>query len=384
MQKTIKQQRLSVGLLINPFAGIGGESALKGSDGDEIRSQALAYSKELRAPQRAMRFLQALNTYAQMIDWYVAKGVMGEVVCESIGVTPKTIVGKHGADTSASDTKAVAQELLKHVDILLFIGGDGTARDVLYAVNSTIPCLGIPSGVKMQSGVFALSPEAAADIVIGIIDSQLLTVSEQDVRDIDEEALRQGRVRSHYFGSMRVPSAPAYLQHLKQSGVEDETMALEDIAAHLTDEMQEGRLMLVGPGRTLAYWMESIGLSNTLVGFDAVLNGKLIQADLNGRDVIELQKNYPDLLLILSPTGQQGMLIGRGNQQLTPDFLRHLNKEQWRIVASKNKLATFNGKPLIVDSNDYELDKKLCGLYNVISAYRYQVLYPVNITYKIE
>ncbi len=310
---------------------------------------------------------------------------MGEIALQHQRVTPIASLGSAAEATSAEDTRQVARFFLQEkVDLLLFVGGDGTARDVLDIIQMAIPCLGIPAGVKMQSGVFALSPEAAADIVIGMLESELLGVAEQDVRDIDEAALREGRVRSRYYGSMRVPAAPMYLQHLKQAGIEDETTTLEDIAAHLTEIMEEGHVMLVGPGRTLAYWMDTLKLPNTLVGFDAVLNGALLKSDLNAHDILTLQQQYPDLKLLLSPTGQQGMLIGRGNQQLTPAFLQQLPKQQWLIVATKNKLAAFQGKPLIVDSNDYTLDQALCGLYNIISAYHYQVLYPVNITYKIE
>ncbi len=384
MNKNIINKRLRVGFLLNPYAGIGGEAAFKGSDGTEIREQALAYSASLRAPGRAERFLQALGEQRLAIDWYAGKGVMGEIALQHQRVTPIASLGSAAEATSAADTRQVAGFFLQEkVDLVLFVGGDGTARDVLDVLQTTIPCLGIPAGVKMQSGVFALSPEAAAEIVIGMLQSELLSVAEQDVRDIDEAALREGRVRSRYYGSMRVPAAPMYLQHLKQGGVEDETTALEDIAAHLSEIMEEGYLMLVGPGRTLAYWMETLKLPNTLVGFDAVLNGELLKSDLNARDILALQQEYPDMKLLLSPTGQQGILIGRGNQQLTPAFLQQLPKQKWLIVATKNKLAAFQGKPLIVDSNDYLLDQSLCGLYNIISAYHYQVLYPVNITYKI-
>lgn len=385
MKEIIKKRLLRVGFLLNPYAGIGGEAALKGSDGTEIRAKALDYSSRLRSPARAGRFLQALGDQRFLIDWYAGKGVMGEIALQNQGITPVAVEGIAEQDTSANDTRHVAGFFLQEkVDLVLFVGGDGTARDVLDVIQTGIPCLGIPAGVKMQSGVFALSPEAAAEIVAGMLQSDLLSVAEQDVRDIDEAALREGRVRSRYYGSMCVPAAPMYLQHLKQGGVEDERSALEDIAAHLTEIMAEGHVMLVGPGRTLAYWMETLKLPNTLVGFDAVLNGELLKSDLNAQDILALQQQYPGLKLLLSPTGQQGMLVGRGNQQLTPAFLQQLPKLQWLIVATKNKLAAFQGKPLIVDSNDYILDQALCGLYNIISAYHYQVLYPVNITYKIK
>ncbi len=382
-----QQVRLQVGLLVNPYAGIGGEAALKGSDSVAIREQALSYSENLRSPRRTSRFLDSLGQYLQQIDWYCGSGLMGEELLVEHGIQPFIVPREAGEGdelSSALDTVHIAQVFLENnLDLLLFVGGDGTARDILDVIGQAIPCLGIPAGVKMQSGVFAITPETAAEIVKAVIASELLTVSEQDVRDIDEQALREGRVRSRFYGSMRVPAEPCFLQHLKQGSVEDETLVLDELASHLTEIMQDdGRLMLVGPGRTLAYWMESLGLKNTLVGFDAIMNGELVQSDLNAKDILGLQKQYKDLQLVISPTGSQGALIGRGNQQLTPEFIRQLNKEQWCIVASKNKLETFQKKPLIVDTNDVQLDKNLCGLYNIITSYHHQVLYPVNISYK--
>lgn len=386
MNKHFQNKQLRIGLVVNPYAGIGGEAALKGSDGTAIRQQALDYHHgNLRVVPRVRRFLQALGQQKTSIEWYTGKSLLGETFLHEYEIIPTAVFGDCTQLTNAEDTRfVVGQYEEKKVDLILFVGGDGTARDVFDAVKQATPCLGLPSGVKMQSGVFALSPESAAEIVLDILAAKLVTVTEQDVRDIDEAALRDGRVRSKYYGSLQVPSAPLYLQHLKQGGVEDETLVLQDIASHLDELMEEGHLLIVGPGRTLAFWMDEQHLPNTLVGFDAVLDGCVMKSDLNAIDLIQLQNEYPDLLLLLSPTGQQGILIGRGNQQLTPDFLKAVPKPQWKIIATKNKLAAFNGKSLIVDSNDVEVDRQLCGLYPIICAYHHEVLYPVNITYKNE
>ena len=382
MKTPVWQRRLRLGLIINPYAGIGGAAALKGSDEDSIRDRALAYSGELRSPGRSRRFLVALGDAAGQADWYCGGGLMGEAMLGEQGIRTLHVLPV-ASPSSAEDTRQLAGAMLAQgVDLLLFVGGDGTARDIVDVVGDRLPCLGIPSGVKMQSAVFALSPEAAAEVVRTVLDGSHWTVSAQDVRDIDEAALRQGRVRSRYYGSMQVPAMAQWLQRLKQGGVESEPLVLDDIAAHLTEIMQDsGRLMLAGPGSTIAHWMASLGLPNTLVGFDAVVDGRLLQADLTGHDIEALLQQYPDLLVVISPTGQQGFLLGRGNQQLTPAVIAALDKSQWLLVATRSKLNALNGQPLLVDSNDSTLDRSLCGLYPVIVAWHQQLLYPVNLVY---
>ena len=380
---TIKK-RLKLGFLVNPYAGIGGEAALKGSDRVDVRDKALAYSDTLRTPERARRFLTALGPAARAIDWYSGEGLMGEMLlrefdCSLAGVEPVS-----SYPSSAEDSRRLVKTCITQaVDILVFVGGDGTARDVVDESGMHLPCLGVPGGVKMQSGVFAISPEAAASIVLRIASGESLGVSEQDVRDIDEQALREGRVHSRFYGSMQVPAEPAWLQRLKQGGVEDESLVLDEIAEHLTEIMQDsGAVMLAGPGTTIAHWMKNLGLANTLVGFDAIRDGQLLQQDLTAKDVLSLQQQYPDVYLVITPTGNQGFLLGRGNQQLSPSFIQQLPKEQWLIVASQSKLDTLQQRPLLVDSNDAELDRQIAGLYPIITAYHHQMLYPVNCSYQ--
>jgi predicted polyphosphate/ATP-dependent NAD kinase len=376
----VKQQRFRIALIINPYAGIGGEAALKGSDGQ--REQALQYSQELRTPARTVRFLQALGHCLPSIDFVTAAGLMG---ADSLQQVQANILHIEPAQqpSSNADTQRIAKRLLDFaVDLFVFVGGDGTARDMVDSVAQQVPCLGVPGGVKMQSGVFAISPEAAAEVVKQMLTGQLVEVAEQDVRDIDEEALRQGRVRSRYYGSLLVPREAQWIQNLKQGGIEDESLVLDDIAQHLTDIMQDQqRLMLVGPGSSLAYWMDSLGLPNTLVGFDAILDGELLQSDLTSQDILRLQQQYPDLYVVITPTGQQGFLFGRGNQQLNKQVLRALPKQQLLIIASQSKLRSLQGRPLLVDSNDAELDKQLAGFYPIITAYQQEILYPVNTSY---
>lgn len=380
-------QKLKVALVVNRFSGIGGEAALKGSDGDETRARALDYHKNhLRAPSRVKRFLDGL-TAARNILWFSATSDLGERYLCTASLTATLLSVPDDITGSSKGTQAAVEFFIQQgVDLILFAGGDGTARDVLDVLerqNSNIACLGIPCGVKMQSGVFAITPEAAAHIVDQLVVTDLVRIQGQDVRDIDEDALRNNQVRSKYYGSMQVPSEPHFLQHVKQAGVEDEQLVFDDIGEQLREIMHEsGKLMIVGPGKTTDHFMQLLGLENTLVGFDAIYNGELVQSDLTAIDLLQLQDEHPDLLLVISPTGNQGVLIGRGNQQLTVEFLSLLNKEQWLIVSTKAKLSMLKNKPFLVDSNDVEFDKELCGLYPVITGYNDKVWYPVNISYQ--
>lgn len=371
-------KRFCLALIVNPYAGIGGEAALKGSDGQA--EQALAYSNELRTPKRTQRFLQALGDCLPAIDFITAEGLMGQDVLEQENAHIVAIA-KVEQPSKAGDSKRVAQELAQHKpDLLVFVGGDGTARDMVDSIGLTVPALGVPGGVKMQSAVFAISPEAAAEVVKQMIQGDLVQVSERDVRDIDEEALRAGRVRSQYYGSLLVPEQAQWIQAVKEGGREDESLVAEDIADYLSEIMTEQqKLMIVGPGSTTATWLEKLGVDYTLVGFDAVLDGELIQKDLTARDILALLESYPDALVVITPTGNQGFLLGRGNQQLNVDVLKRLDKSQFLIIASQSKLRALEQRPLLIDSNDRELDKTLAGFYPVITAWQQQILYPVGL-----
>lgn len=377
----IEEKRYRLALIVNPYAGIGGEAALKGSDA--AIAQALAYSDKLRTPERCLRFLQALQHDLLNIDFVTGSGIMGEDYLKQLGASIVYVYPIVSQPTTAADSKTLANNLVEQKpDMLIFVGGDGTARDMVDSVGLSVPCLGVPGGVKMQSAVFAISPEAAAEVVKQLLQGELLRIAEQDVRDIDEQALRTGRVQSRYYGSLLVPAEAEWVQALKQGSIVDDSLILDEIAEHLTDIMwDEEKLMLAGPGSSIAYWMQSLQLPNTLIGFDAIKNGELIQADLTANDILQLMEEHPDLYVVITPTGNQGFLLGRGNQQLNPSVIKKLNKSQWLIIASQTKLHSLEKKPLLVDTNDVKLDQAFAGLYPVITGWRHQVLYPVASSY---
>lgn len=375
------QHSLHIGLVINPTAGIGGPAALKGSDDKALVEQALAEGAEPRAEDRAARCLRQLaQRCPDAVQVSTFGGAMGERVALECGF-PTAVVGRpESPATSAADTqKAVSALAAAGVDILLFAGGDGTARDVCQAIASHTPALGIPTGVKMHSGVFAVSPEAAAELLELMIHGELVDVQPQEVRDIDESALRQGVVKSRYFGELNVPQNGQFVQQVKQGGQEVEELVLDDIAAELIENLDPEALYLVGAGTTPQAFMDQLGLPNTLLGVDAVLNEQLLDSDMNAAAIAQLlDRHRGPVQVILSITGQQGALFGRGNQQFTAAILRRIGRDAIQVVATKTKIRSLEGRSLLMDSNDAELDQQWCGYIRVITGYRDAILYPLG------
>ncbi len=379
--KQIGDQLFRLGLVINPYAGLGGPAALKGSDG-QAAAQALSAGVEQRALQRCVRALRALMaaTGAHRLQLLGFAGEMGADAASEVGL-PFECVG-HAATTpsTAEDTMRAVQALqAAAVDLLVFVGGDGTARDVVKALGDEMPVLGIPAGVKMHSGVYAVSPESAAEIVAAMARNEWVDVGLQEVRDIDEAAFRAGRVSTRHYGELLVPRLGQYLQATKVSGREVEELVVADIAAEVVELMEEGTLYLIGPGSTTAGIMAELQLPNTLLGVDAVCDGELCGQDLSAQELEALGAEHNgEVVLIVTAIGGQGHILGRGNQQLSPALIRRAGPQNLWVVATKSKLDALVGRPLLVDSNDRQLDLALEGYIRVITGYRDSVLYRVS------
>lgn len=374
--------RLRIGLLVNPWAGVGGPAGLRGSDGTEVREEALARGVAPQAGARALQCLRALQQLAPRIEWLTRAGDMGADILAAAGM-PAIVTGSAASQpSSAADTVIAARELVAAgVDLLLFAGGDGTARNVCDAVGTRVPVLGIPAGVKMYSGVFAVSPEAAAEIVGRLVGGQPVTIDEAEVRDIDEEAFRADRVVSRRYGELRVPGVHGFVQHVKCGGREAEAVAQQEIAAGVVEDLEPGVLYLVGTGSTTRAVMDALGLPDSLLGIDAVLDGRLVGRDLDAQALRGLLAQHPRVRLVLTATGGQGFLLGRGNQQLAADVIRSVvggeGREGLLVLATRAKLDELEGRPLLVDTGDGAVDAALAGLHPVITGYRQRVLYRV-------
>ncbi len=382
---------IRIGFLVNPIAGVGGPTANKGSDALELQKQAREGLIALRAPLRAKQFLTALTVLMEggaLPEFITCPGDMGQDYFTELGFTCQCSTIALAEQTSAQDTlNQLAFLLDQKIDFLLFVGGDGTARDICSLIGNRVPVLGIPSGVKMHSGVFAIAPEPAAELVAKLLNGELTALQEQEVRDIDELAFNEGRVRSRHYGEMLVPAGNQFVQHVKQGGMEVEELVLLDMAAELRerlDMLDESVTLVFGPGSTTQIIQRELGLDATLLGIDlAVFNPgsgfELLTSDISASELeAALETRTGAVRLVITAIGGQGHIIGRGNQQLSPTVLQYIGKDNTWVVATKRKLENLNKRPLLVDSNDPQLDFTWAGFIPVICGYQDVILYPVG------
>lgn len=367
-----------LGLIINPFAGIGGRVGFKGSDGESVRQQALAMGAPKLANEKAGVALAEIVKSAKPFSIHTVSGEMGETLCQSLNIKHEICYTASIPSTEQDTKKAVAALQAQKVDLILFAGGDGTARDVYSACEYTQLVLGIPAGVKIHSGVYAISPKAAGNVVKELIDGELMSLLEAEVMDIDETAFRQGQVRAKKYGELQIPAALEYVQATKSGGKEIESLVLDDIAAQIIEEMEDDTYYVIGSGTTCAAVMEELGLDNTLLGSDIIFEQELFKSDAIEKDILDLLHKNRRVKFIITVIGGQGHVLGRGNHQLSPQVVRTAGWDNFEIIATKSKLKALEGRPLLVDTGEPELDKLLCGPKKVITGYRDSVIYPIG------
>ena len=372
-------QRFRIGLLVNPLAGIGGAVGLKGSDGDDIVEKALALGAEKRALHRVAQVLQRIQPLKDQIEFVAAPGEMGAALCDAAGMHYIS-VGNLERDerTTAHHTEQFAAAIAEQgVKLLVFAGGDGTARNIVNSVPARQLCLGIPAGVKIHSGVYAVNVHGAAEIITQLVKGELVSVAEAEVRDIDEAAFRDGVVQARYYGELLTPVEHRYLQHVKCGGREVEALVLEEIAACLIDQMDEDTLYVMGPGTTTRAVMEALDLPNTLLGVDLVRDHQLVASDVGEQALLDATRDGP-AKIVVTLIGGQGHILGRGNHQISPAVIRQVGVENLIVISTKSKLQELEGRPLLVDTYDEELNESLSGLIEVITGYEDRVAYRVT------
>jgi predicted polyphosphate/ATP-dependent NAD kinase len=362
-----------LGLIINPLAGLGGSVALKGSDG--MAAAALALGAVPMAGERATIALSQLLDLTQQFQVITVEGDMGADICKQLGLNYQVCYRPESYPTVAADTEQAALAIAAQgVDLLLFAGGDGTARNLCSVIGNNTTVLGIPAGCKIHSGVYAISPQAAGKLVQRLISGQLVTLAEAPVMDIDETAFRSGVVKARRYGEMRIPAELRYVQSVKAAGKESDELVLDDLAAYVAGLMEDNVRYVMGSGSTVAAVMAELGLANTLLGVDVVENGKLLASDVTATQLLELVTDYPGKLVI-TLIGGQGHVFGRGNQQLSPAVIKAIGRDNIMLLATKSKLQQLNGRPLLADTGDQALDKALHGLLHVLTGYNDYVIY---------
>ncbi len=356
-----------LGVIINPVAGLGGRVGLKGSDGEETLKTALSLGAKPEAPKRAIQALCELKN--QSIKIITCKGDMGENECLKAGLVIDRLLEVSNENTSPEDTKRAARLMQEeNVDLLLFAGGDGTARDILEAIGSEIPALGIPSGVKIHSAVYGKTPILAGRAAKRYLSGEAMTLKETEVMDIDEKLFREGRVSAKLYGYLMTPFDKESMQGLKSPNPESEEQSLLGIAEQVCEHMEKDVFYVIGPGTTTREIMKRLGLNNTLLGVDIIKNKELIASDVSESELYNMISGSR-FKIIITPIGGQGVILGRGNQQISPRVLNLVGKENIIIISTRGKLNEFLNRVLTVDTGDEETNGHLRGYYRVLTSY---------------
>ncbi|MGC8645621.1 MAG: ATP-NAD kinase family protein [Thermoplasmata archaeon] len=367
-----------LGLIVNPVAGMGGKVGLKGTDGAEIPRIARSMGATQISPERGRRALKRISKINDTLEILTCSGMMGENIARDEGFKLKVVCEVEDV-TTASDTKRCAGILRDEgVDLLIFVGGDGTARDICETVGDTITVLGVPSGVKMYSSCFGITPEAAGDLALLHLTREGPKTSLAEVLDVDEEMFRRGVLSTRLYCYLRVPHEASLTQHPKvATQLDSERAQQEAIAEQVIENIEPGHYYIIGPGTTTKEIMKKLGFESNPLGIDIVRvredgRAELVGTDLNEESIYRIVSGIGkgEAGLIITPLGGQGFIFGRGNQQLSPRIIELIGREGISIVATQNKVASIAQNGMLIDTGSPETDKRLSGYYRVITGYR--------------
>ncbi|MFH1821082.1 MAG: ATP-NAD kinase family protein [Methanobacteriota archaeon] len=356
-----------LGLIVNPIAGMGGRVGLKGTDGPEILLKARKLGAEPVAPARTVKALLSLKKFFTDFELFAYPTEMGMDEARESGLEAKVIGKIATGRTTPDDTKRAAKEMwLEGVDLLIFAGGDGTASDLLESVGKKVPIIGIPTGVKMHSAVFANNPEAAGEVAARFLRDGL-PLRDAEVVDVDEDAFRGGRLVTKLIGYVSVPYEPVMVQSTKEGSTGYERADQKAIARWVFELMEKGRIYVLGPGTTTRAVAEELGIhDSTLLGVDIIQESRLLAKDVGEEQILKAMKGKR-ATIIVSPIGKQGFILGRGNLQLSPEVLKQIGKENVWVIATPQKIACVSS--LKVDTEDVEIDNVFRGYMRVITGY---------------
>lgn len=366
------------GFLINPIAGMGGRVGLKGTDG--VVEEAIRRGAKPVAPIRAERFLNKLIEIASSenlcYDLISCRLNMGEDILKKAGFKAGYIDIPKSVTTSAEDTmQAVRRFADMGVSLIIFVGGDGTARDVYKGLKMCgregIPILGIPSGVKIYSGVFAVTPEDGAYTIAEYLRGRA-RVMDMEILDIDEKAFREDRIELRLYAYAKTIYIPFYMQSSKQLSPDsvDEYENQMGIAKYIVESMDKEGIYILGPGTTVKRVADLMGIKKTILGVDIYYKGERVYNDVSEKDILDIINGEENVWIIVTPIGRQGILFGRGNQQISPSVIRRVGRDRIIVLATYRKLRDIKDGVLRVDTQDPEIDEYLKGYIRVIVDYK--------------
>ena len=370
-----------IGFIINPVAGIGGKVGLKGSDGVRTLHKALELGAVPEAGAKALGTMKLLEPMAQQFKIYTCPGEMGGDICKKAGLNYQIVQGTISSrlspdssrGTTPEDTIKAAGMLCKEgVDLILFAGGDGTARNILDAVGTSVPVLGIPAGCKIHSAVYARTPKAAGELMVRYVEGRVMEYREAEVMDIDEDLFRQGICDARLYGYLKVPNEKKFVQNLKSGRGYSEDASIQSMCMYVSQQIEQEPeyLYIVGTGSTTARLMKYMEKPNTLLGVDLLYQGQVIQSDCTEQDILAALKQYPRAKIIVTVIGGQGYIFGRGNQQISAEVIRRVGTKNIMVIASRDKIFSLGGNPLLIDTGDEEINQQLTGYIPVTTGYK--------------
>lgn len=367
-----------IGLIVNPIAGMGGSVGLKGTDGRDVVHRARELGASPRAAARAAAALEEVTRSRLPVEVLTCAGDMGAAAAIASGLRPTVVYEPEASETTGADTRRASVALRElGVGLIVFAGGDGTARDVVEAIGDTVTVIAVPAGVKIHSAVFAVNPRAAGDLVVGVLQGRVTATRDAEVMDVDEKAYRRGRLWTHLYGYLRVPDDTRLVQAGKARSRSD-VAASDELARAVADLMEPGVTYIIGAGTTTRRIAREIGVEKTLLGVDVVRDRRVIALDVGERQLLRLLEEHPPARIIVTPIGGQGYLFGRGNQQISGRVVRSVGIGNILVVATPGKLAALGGRPFLVDTDDEDLNARLAGFVQVTTGRAQRAIYPVE------
>ncbi len=337
---------------------------LKGTDGEDILEKAKALGSKPVSPFRAQEMLNVLLPIKKQLQIYTMSAEMGEDELKAAGFSPIVVGTINSGNTSAKDTINAAKMLKEYnVQLIIFVGGDGTARDILDSIGQEIPVLGCPSGVKIHSSCFAVNPEACARIIMRFLWDEI-SLREAEVIDVNEEAFRNNDLKVELKGYLLVPYEPSLLQGEKvtsPSTIDEHDNQLM-IAKYIVENLEENYYYILGSGTTVRAIADVLGFEKTLLGVDICYHKQLIAKDVNENQILQIIAGKKSKIVV-SPIGNQGFIFGRGSLQISSKVIQQVGKENIIVIATRYKLSTLPRGFLRVDTRDKDLDTSLKDSY---------------------